>query len=122
MARWLETLDTYKYELVNRPGKKHLNAVVHSVGPCMQCVGDHENKKIQTGRRSKKTDQSKIVITRSRRKQDNQASNWFSSEEQNQQKIKEGQQADPTLSVVYGGVERGEHPVGSMSYLYPLRF
>ena len=110
VARWLETLDTYDFELVHRPGKKHINADALSRGPCMQCSGDHDGEKIRTGRKPK-SEQAKVV-TRTRRKQDKRgpASNWLDSEVLNLQKIREGQQADPVLSTVYEWVEKGQRP------------
>ena len=35
VARWLETLDAYDYELIHRPGGKHLDADALSRGPCV---------------------------------------------------------------------------------------
>ena len=54
LARWLETLDTYAFELRHRPGVKHGNADAMSRGPCAQCQGDHAGEVIRSGRRPKK--------------------------------------------------------------------
>ena len=51
VARWIETLDSYDYTLLHRPGVKHTNADALSRGPCGQCNGDHEGVKIRVGRR-----------------------------------------------------------------------
>ena len=53
IARWLEVLNTYDFDLLHRPGKKHKNADALSRGPCMQCSGDHEGQKIRTGLKKK---------------------------------------------------------------------
>ena len=37
MARWLQTLDTYNFEIEHRAGRKHNNADSMSRGPCKQC-------------------------------------------------------------------------------------
>ena len=37
MARWLETLSEYDFEVLHRPGKKHTNADSLSRMPCSQC-------------------------------------------------------------------------------------
>ena len=44
VARWLEVLGQYNYEIIHRPGKKHGNAEGLSRRPCKQCgrVDDEE--------------------------------------------------------------------------------
>ena len=42
LARWLEVLDTYDFDLQHRPGIKHANADALSRGPCCQCSLDHQ--------------------------------------------------------------------------------
>ena len=37
MARWLEGMAEFNYEVVHRPGKQHCNAVALSRGQCRQC-------------------------------------------------------------------------------------
>merc|ERR1711893_179753 len=37
IARWLEVLGTYDFEIEHRPGLKHNNADALSRGPCRQC-------------------------------------------------------------------------------------
>ena len=37
VARWLETLSEYDFDVVHRPGKKHTNADSLSRMPCSQC-------------------------------------------------------------------------------------
>ena len=37
MARWLQVLDTYDFEIEHRVGKRHGNADAMSRGPCKQC-------------------------------------------------------------------------------------
>ena len=110
VARWLETLGMYHYDLVHRPGKKHINADALSRGPCMQCSGDHHGEKIRAGR--KKKIEEVRVITRSRLRKDGDAagSNWLQSDVLNMEKVREEQQADPTLSTVYSWVEEGARP------------
>ena len=50
LARWLETLETYDFELQHRPGAKHGNADALSRGPCPQCDGPHPGQVIRKGR------------------------------------------------------------------------
>ena len=50
MARWLETLQEYQFDIVHRAGVKHLNAdALSRIPPCTQCsraecLVDHENQ------------------------------------------------------------------------------
>ena len=37
MERWLQVLDTYKFDIENRARKKHGDADAMSRGPCKQC-------------------------------------------------------------------------------------
>ena len=37
MARWLQVLDTYNFDIEHRAGKRHCNADAMSRGPCKQC-------------------------------------------------------------------------------------
>ena len=40
MARWIEKLQEYHFDIVHRPGRKHSNADSHSRLPCHQCGCD----------------------------------------------------------------------------------
>ena len=111
IARWLETLDSYNFTLVHRPGKKHSNADALSRGPCAQCGGDHEGQTIRVGRR-KKDDSACPVKTRAQLKTDDgiPTSNWLSSIVLNTDLIRTKQQADPLLSEVFCWVKDGIRP------------
>jgi len=37
LARWVEQLQEYHFEIVHRPGKQHTNADAMSRYPCVQC-------------------------------------------------------------------------------------
>ena len=50
LARWLEVLDTFDFDLQHRPGIKHANADALSRGPCCQCSLDHDGPKSRRGR------------------------------------------------------------------------
>ena len=47
VARWIETLSTYQFEVQHRPGKQHSNADALSRIPCKQC-GRIDHRDIQT--------------------------------------------------------------------------
>ena len=61
VARWLELLDSFDFELVHRPGKKHLNADALSRGPCAQCKGSHEGEKIHRRWKRRESDHTGAV-------------------------------------------------------------
>ena len=50
VARWLEVLDTFNFDLQHRPGVKHLNADALSRVPCAQCNLQHLEPKSRRGR------------------------------------------------------------------------
>ena len=50
LARWLETLEAYDFDLQHRPGIKHGNAGAMSRGPCPHCDGPHDGTVIRKGR------------------------------------------------------------------------
>ena len=112
VARWLETLDSYDFELVHRPGRKHVNADALSRGPCPQCEGNHEGDKIRRGRRPKNEvpDQGAAVQTRSRVSKPEVLPTWFNSDELSLERIKEEQDKDPTLSSVREWMSKGNRP------------
>ena len=58
MARWLQVLDTYDFEIEHRAGRRHGNADTMSRGPCRQCGDEkmscesgHKVQHLQTARR-----------------------------------------------------------------------
>ena len=112
IARWLEILEAYDFDLVHRPGQKHTNADAMSRGPCCQCQGNHEGKPSRCGRKPA-VDEARVVRTRSHTDQTPSASsgsNWLMSENINMDKLKFEQQSDPVLCEVFSWVKNGERP------------
>ena len=123
LARWLEVLDTYDFELQHRPGVKHANADAMSRGPCCQCSLDHQGPRIRRGRPAaassdKPTDfdqgQARPVQTRGKAKTAGGTpasnSNWLPDTSLSRQAIEQSQLADPVLSVVRQWVIAQQRP------------
>ena len=108
VARWLEVLETYDFELIHRPGIKHGNADALSRGPCSQCGGDHASEKIRRGR--VRDSGARRVGTRSQKKEPPKATTWLGHLTVNLQDLQDAQDADPVLARVQSWVQRGERP------------
>ena len=75
IARWIETLQNFEFELVHRPGAKHQNADSMSRGPCHQCGGEHTSEKIKGGWKPVRPEAEACAVqTRSRRPKQKQES------------------------------------------------
>ena len=108
VARWLEILEEYHYDLIHRPGRKHGNADAMSRGPCHQCGGDHEGVKIHCGRPKLRANR---VNTRGKKDPVPDQHTWLSHLTLNIKDLKDSQDADPTLSDVKLWVLQGQRPL-----------
>lgn len=59
MARWLQVLDTYTFDIEHRAGRKHNNADAMSRGPCKQCGDEGCSVRVVTRAQRKKEEGSK---------------------------------------------------------------
>jgi transposase InsO family protein len=116
LARWLETLDTYNFHLIHRPGKKHINADALSRGPCHQCSLDHDGERIHTGRK-RRDEAARPVRTRGQVRGDSGvqpadpgSSNWLLDTKLSPDELKGAQMSDPVLSEVHTWIQSGERP------------
>ena len=98
VARWLETLEEYDFELIHRPGSQHTNADALSRGPCDQCKGDHAGEKIRPGRTKK--NEARPVRTRRQRDEQPKKQSWLNHLTFNNSDVQQAQEADPVLSRV----------------------
>ena len=98
VARWLEILDAYDFDLIHRPGAKHCNADALSRGPCTQCGGTHDSVNIRRGRH--KTAQVQRVCTRGQKTQKPENSTWMNQFTLNLTDLQTSQDRDPVLSKV----------------------
>ena len=57
MARWLQVLDTYTFDIEHRAGRKHNNADAMSRGPCKQCGDEDCHVRVVTRQQLKKRDE-----------------------------------------------------------------
>lgn len=108
VARWLETLDSYDYELIHRPGIKHINADAMSRGPCHQCSGSHEGEKIRTGRQKKP--EARAVKTRSQKDSQPCTETWLTAFTFDSEDMRQAQDNDPVLAQVKTWIEKQERP------------
>ena len=109
VARWLEILDAYDFELIHRPGIKHGNADALSRGPCTQCGGDHDSIKIKRGRH-KTAESVKPVQTRKQRCQQPKAATWVNQFTFDLSDLQTAQDRDPVLSRVKTWVQAEKRP------------
>ena len=120
VARWLQQLEEYDFEIEHREGRKHQNADGLSRGPCPQCQLEHEGEKIRRGRHPTVYSQ---VVTRSKTKTTetiDKSSNWLASFNLNTEMFKEKQASDPVLSEVSTWVKDGARPEFSKISPYGL--
>jgi hypothetical protein len=123
IARWQETLASYDFDLIYRPGHKHGNADGMSRRP----YGEAENPNIPCGNykncsKQNGTETVKVVQTRGQensqqqRTQTDQQTNWFSPYTPDE--LKESQENDPEIAPVLTWKEQQNRPDASqvMSY------
>ena len=111
VARWIETLQSFDFELVHRPGKSHQNADALSRGPCYQCGEDHEGEKIRGAKQPEKVETKLCRMgTRSRTGHTVRNRTWFQTEEVNPEQFKAAQEADPVLALVREWIHIGKRP------------
>lgn len=112
VARWIEVLDTYSYEIQHRPGVRHGNADAMSRGPCRQCGQEHETEsggKVQ-------------AVTRAQTRRENVPDftpgplprpvvvPWLGTGPLHISNIKKQQQLDPVLSQLSQWKRDGDRP------------
>ena len=108
MARWLQVIGTYTFDVEHRPGRSHGNADAMSRGPCRQC-GREETSIVR-------------VVTRSQRRKEESASrkdtvvsvpeepmvkgkrilypNWIKDKSLQPEELLKEQEQDPVLGVI----------------------
>ena len=91
LARWLERLQEYDFELVHRPGRQHSNADAMSRMPCTQCGRDtHDQEGLLI---TAVTNGDKGVLL-----------------ERSPEELRHLQLSDPTVGLVLHAMEVGEKP------------
>ena len=60
MARWLQVLDTYTFDIEHRAGRKHNNADAMSRGPCKQCGDDDCHVRVVTRQQLRKQQEAVV--------------------------------------------------------------
>ena len=117
VARWLEVLDMFDYDLQHRPGRLHGNADAMSRIPCGQCDQCHESPVTRRGRPILTEQDVRPIQTRSRTKKTQKSdqdatptSNWFPDTSITKDAVRQAQMADPVTSMVMEWVNKGEKP------------
>jgi hypothetical protein len=95
LARWLERLQEYKFDIVHRPGKKHGNADGLSRQRCAQCARTHEDPRPKRIR---------LVTIRPR---------WSAEE------FAAAQQSDPDLAVFVKAFQSNKKPTSVEESAWP---
>jgi transposase InsO family protein len=118
MARWLQVLGTYDFEVVHRAGRSHNNADAMSRGPCKQCR--RENVCVITRAQKKKTEGISVnipnspppvvgsgitsdpepVVEKAKPKKRTQFSNWLGNPQIQPDKIRLEQRKDASLGLI----------------------
>lgn len=90
LARWIETLSSYEFEIQHRPGKMHTNADALSRMPCRQCGKDNCN--------------GKNLISKG------QFRSVFEEKYTASTSVQESQEADKDIALVKSWLEANERP------------
>jgi len=109
VARWLEVLGTYDFEIQHRPGLRHNNADALSRGPCRQCGLDDTNHEPTQC----------LVTTRSQTRQAEESGQtestpaeqpWIGEGPLSKDNLLKAQHGDPILSQVIAWKKAGLRP------------
>ena len=108
VARWLEVLGAYDYEIRHRPRLRHGNADSMSRGPCQQCGREDDG-----GRPEGDVAYSCQVVTRSqsrKKPEEEGTTNWLQSEEWNREKLETAQAEDPDIGWILESKKKNVKP------------
>ena len=111
LARWLEVLGTYHFEIQHRPGLKHGNADALSRGPCRQC-GRESHDASPIGQETV-TDKTRKVTTRSQGRKAREAEKsemWMEDGVLNRRNLEVKQAEDEDVSWVIDYKKTGVKP------------
>ena len=106
VARWLEVLGTYTFEIQHRPGLRHGNADALSHGPCRQCgmseTGDEASCNVITRSQAKKAE--------NRASQETPVESWLGDGPLSMNNMIQAQGEDKILSKLRAWKEAGTKP------------
>ena len=106
VARWLEVLGTYTFEIQHRPGLRHGNADALSRGPCRQCGmtdPDPEPNHCMVVTRSQTKEAEKVA-------EEAPASAWLGEGPLSKESLIQAQSEDPVISKILEWKRAGEKP------------
>ena len=115
VARWLEVLGTFDFDVQHRPGLRHNNADAMSRGPCRQCGRDELTEENEPD--------TCLVVTRSQTKTDAVAKPetqkedewvpWTGTGPLSKENLSKAQAEDPVISQLLSWKKDGKKPVWS---------
>ena len=126
MARWLQVLDTYTFDIEHRAGRKHSNADAMSRGPCKQCEYQECQVRVVTRQQAKRdaemvkrddvaslnpkaaNDSSTKISDPNTKNKVNE--NWLDDPKLSYKTIRDAQEKDVVLSYVLTLKTKGEKP------------
>ena len=111
VARWLEVLSTYNFEIQHRPGLKHNNADALSRGPCRQCGREgtcsvHSVRKVTT-RSAAKAETAEVPPKMVKKAPEVP---WTGSGPLSKDKLKQAQSEDPDVSKLVAWKQQDVRP------------
>ena len=112
VARWLEVLGTYNFEIEHRPGLRHGNADALSRGPCRQCGMDDGNGapetcQVLTREAARKQRESTPVETQN---EEPTPIPWVGEGALSAENLVKAQREDPIISRLLAWKEAGHRP------------
>jgi transposase InsO family protein len=120
VARWLEVLGTFDFDVEHRPGLKHNNADAMSRGPCRQCGRDESEEPNDCDKREEPDEC--LAITRSKTKQTvvpvpvappHEWVPWTGEGPLSRENLVRAQADDPVIAQLLGWKRDGRKPVWS---------
>ena len=114
VARWLEVLGTYHFEIEHRPGLRHGNADALSRGPCRQCgIEDSSGTLVETCQvltRGAARKQREMAQTETQNETPTISTPWMGEGALSAENLSRSQKEDPIISRLLAWKKEGHRP------------